>query len=97
MLEFFESAKVAMILLAESAKITPAFVNGGKAEFPPFSLVGKFKDSLLVRRPCRSLTGGYIFVKFLLELPVAKFGREAFADKFCEFGGYGLIVFSLAS
>ena len=42
MLESFESAKVAMILLAESAKITPAFVNGGKAEFPPFSLVGKF-------------------------------------------------------
>ena len=34
-----------------------------------------------------------VFVKFLLELPVAKFGREAFVNKLFEFGSYASVVF----
>ena len=59
-------------------------------------LVGKFIPNLRIHCWDSALVAVWraaVFVKFLLELPVAKFGREAFVNKLCEFDSYASVVF----
>ena len=59
-------------------------------------LVGKFIPNLRIHCWDSDLVAVWraaVFVKFLLELPVSKFGREAFVNKLCEFGSYASVVF----